>query len=229
MLENIKIPKHIAIIMDGNGRWAKSKVLPKAAGHKKGAQVANEVVKYCKSFGVEYLTLYAFSSENWHRPKEEVDDLMNLLRSYLKKDINELIKEDVRIRFIGNREVIAPDIVELMVKTEELSKNNKFNLILAISYGSRDEIRNAALNFAKNFNKDSKLEDFDEYLYTKDIPDPDLLIRTSGEYRISNFLLWQLAYAELYFADVLWPAFGKEELIKAIESYSMRDRRFGKR
>ncbi len=228
---NINIPEHIAIIMDGNGRWADRLMLPKKAGHKKGAQVAKQIVKDCKKIGVKYLTLYTFSSENWGRPKAEVEDLMNLLREYLKSSTKDLIKEDVRIRFIGRKSELAQDIQDLMAKVEEESKHNNFNLILAISYGGRDEIRDAAIAFAKyaKQNTQCKPEDFDQFLYTDGIPDPDLFIRTSGELRISNFLLWQLAYSELYFTDTLWPDFTEIELIKAVEEFSKRDRRYGGR
>jgi undecaprenyl diphosphate synthase len=228
---NITIPNHVAIIMDGNGRWADRLMLPKKAGHKRGAQVAKQVVKDCKKIGIKYLTLYAFSSENWARPKAEVEDLMDLLREYLKSSTKDLIKEDVRIRFIGRRIDLANDIQDMMRKVEEDSKDNSFNLILAISYGGRDEIRDAAKAFAEHMkkNQDCKLEDFDQFLYTKSVPDPDLFIRTSGELRISNFLLWQLAYSELYFTETLWPDFTEIELIQAIEEFSKRDRRYGGR
>lgn len=227
------IPKHIAIIMDGNGRWSKSKNLPKLAGHKKGADVAKETVLSCKKLGVKYVTLYAFSSENWNRPAGEVKHLMDLLRSYLKKDIKELIDNDVAVQFIGDRNKLDGDILELMRHVEKTSKLNQFKLVIALSYGSRDEIRSAALQFAKDmlagkFSAENlKPQAFDGYLYTKDIPDPDLLIRTSGEHRLSNFLLWQLAYAELYFTSTYWPDFNEQELVKAIESFSNRNRRFG--
>lgn len=228
---NIKIPNHIAIIMDGNGRWASKLMLPKKAGHKKGAQVAKQVVKDCKKAGVKYLTLYTFSSENWNRSADEVEDLMDLLREYLSSSAKDLIKEDVRIRFIGRRHELATDLQEMMAKVEEESKNNSFTLVLAISYGSRNEIRDAAMAFAEYTKQhpSCKLEDFDQFLDTDGIPDPDLFIRTSGELRISNYLLWQLAYTELYFTETLWPDFTEIELIKAIEEYSMRDRRYGGR
>lgn len=229
--ETTNIPKHIAIIMDGNGRWAKSRMLPQQAGHKKGANVAKQVVKDCQKIGVEYLTLYAFSSENWKRPKKEVDYLMNLLRDYLKSSTKDLLKEDVRIRFIGRRHELDQDIQDMMVNIEEESKHNHFNLILAISYGAHNEIRDAAVKFAKftsaNQNFDGAL--FDQFLDTNDIPNPDLFIRTSGEMRISNFLLWQLAYTELYFSDAYWPDFNEKELNKAITEYSLRERRYGAR
>jgi len=216
--------------MDGNARWAKQNSLPTTTGHQRGADVVKQTALDCKKLGVEYLTVYAFSTENWNRPKSEVKALMSLFRRYLKKDIKELMNENVRIRFIGNREQLDEDIQGLMKQVEEETSHNKFQFIIAMSYGSREEIRNAALRFAEDA-KTSKLkaEDFDRYLLTKDIPDPDLFIRTSGEYRISNFLLWQLSYSELYFTDVLWPDFNENHLQKAINEYSNRDRRYGLR
>jgi undecaprenyl diphosphate synthase len=221
--------------MDGNGRWAKSHHLPKSAGHKKGAAAAKTICRACKKAGVKYLTLYAFSSENWLRPEDEVKDLMNLLRTYLKNDIAELTKENVKVRFIGNRSTLDSDLQKLMIDCEESSKDNDFTLILAISYGSRDEIRLAAVNLAQDaLNKKVDLNKvdnnlFSSYLDTHEIPDPDLLIRTSGELRISNFLLWQCAYSELYFTNQLWPDFNEKSLESAIDEYSKRDRRFGGR
>lgn len=229
--KKLNIPNHIAIIMDGNGRWASKSNLPKKAGHKKGGEVAKQIVSQCKRIGVNYLTLFTFSSENWNRSESEIKDLMNLLRHYLKSHIKDLIKQDVKIKFIGRRDNLERDIQKSMLQAEEKSKHNKFNLILAISYGARDELRDAAESYfmhrTNNLdNNDIKLEDF---LYTKGIPDPDLLIRTSGEQRISNYLLWQLAYAELYFTEVLWPDFNESCLMNAIEEFSNRDRRYGRR
>lgn len=230
-IKNSSLPTHIAIIMDGNGRWAAGRKLPKKMGHKKGAATAKQIALDCKDLGVQYLTLYAFSSENWQRPQGEIEDLMNLLREYLKNDAKELIKHNVRLKFIGNIAALDDDLQEAIKKAEEESKHHQFTLILAISYGGRDEIRNAAMKFALDVQNDNvplSSENFDKYLYTADIPDPDLFIRTSGERRISNFLLWQIAYSELYFTNVLWPDFDKTELIKAIESFSLRDRRYGR-
>ena len=229
------IPTHIAIIMDGNGRWAKSKFLPASAGHKKGANVAKNITRACKKLGVSYLTLFAFSSENWNRPKDEVEYLMNLLREYLKSDINELIQEDIKIKIIGDKSKLDKDIITLIDQVEEESKNNSFTLVLALSYGSRDEIRTAAFRMHEEIissNLEASMlapEYFDQFLYTKDIPDPDLLIRTSGEQRISNFLLWQIAYSELFFTNILWPDFSEKDLINAYEEFKKRDRRFGAR
>lgn len=231
----LKIPKHIAIVMDGNSRWAKKHGKLQSSGHKKGAEVSKLIAEACQELGVKYLTLYAFSTENWNRSKAEVKVLMNLLRNYLKKDFNELIKRNVRLRFIGDLSRLDVDIQQLIENAEEKSKDNSFTLIIALSYGSRDEIRSAAYKMAEHvlMNGDTLDEvqpaDFDQFLYTSGIPDPDLFIRTSGEHRISNFLLWQLSYSELYFTDVLWPDFDKKELIKAIDEFSKRERRYGLR
>lgn len=234
-IKNLQIPLHIAVVMDGNGRWAQRHLLPKSAGHKKGAKAAKQLVKNCQKLGVKYLTLYTFSSENWQRPKEEVDYLMDLLRAYLHNDFQELQKENVRLSFIGNRQNLPTDIYQDITKIEQESANNEFNLILALSYGARDEIRTAALSFAKDI-VEKKLDinallntEFDKHLSTYEVPDPDLFIRAGGEHRVSNFLLWQIAYAELYFTDTLWPDFGEKELMEAIEDYSKRERRFGGR
>jgi undecaprenyl diphosphate synthase len=232
-ISKIKIPEHIAIVMDGNGRWASKKRLPKIAGHKKGSNVAKEIVRACQKLGVKYLTLFAFSTENWNRTESEVNDLMDLFRSYFTNDLAELSKNDVALKFIGNKALLSDDIQEMIKDVENASKDNNFKLILAISYGSKEEIWNAALQFAGDAIKHKidlakvKPEIFEKYLYTYGIPDPDLFIRTSGEQRISNFLLWQIAYAELYFTKVLWPDFNEEELYKAIEEFSTRDRRYG--
>jgi undecaprenyl diphosphate synthase len=224
------IPQHIAIVMDGNARWAKLNGVTVSSGHQKGADVVKQTALSCKKLGVNYLTVYAFSSENWNRPKSEVTALMSLFRRYLKKDVKELMKENVRIRFIGNRSQMDKDLQELMTQVEKDTAHNKFQFIIAMSYGSREEIRAAAFQFANDSKSNVlKPEDFDKYLYTSDIPDPDLFIRTSGEYRISNFLLWQLSYSELYFTDVLWPDFSEQHLIEAMQEYANRERRYGLR
>ncbi len=226
----MKIPQHIAIIMDGNSRWAKRNSVAVAKGHQKGSEVVKQIALSSKKLGISYLTVYAFSAENWNRPKSEVKALMSLFKRYLIKDVKELMQENVRIRFIGDRTKIDHDIQDLMDKVEKDTAHNKFQFIIAMSYGGREEIRSAAMKFANDLKSNSlKPEDFDQYLYTSDIPDPDLLIRTSGEYRISNFLLWQLSYSELYFTDILWPDFTEQHLIKAIQDYSVRDRRYGLR
>ncbi|WP_024622263.1 isoprenyl transferase [Metaclostridioides mangenotii] len=228
------IPTHIAIIMDGNGRWAKSKFLPRTVGHKAGVEIIREVVKECSNLGVKYLTLYAFSTENWKRPKLEVDALMGLLVKYLKNEAKELHQNNVKVTAIGFTNAL-PELCRVELENiKELTANNTgVNLNLALNYGSRSDIKNALIDIV-NDSKSGKLDisDIDDntlkdYLSTKSIPDPDLLIRTSGEQRLSNFLLWEVAYSEFYFADIHWPDFNKFELQKAIYTYQNRDRRFG--
>ncbi len=227
--------EHIAIIMDGNGRWATKRGLPRSMGHKKGAEVVKEIVRAAGEAGVKFLTLYAFSTENWQRSQEEVDTLMGLLRQYLKSDLQELQKSNVRIKFIGENEMLASDIVAAMRKLEtDTAQNDGLTLCIALSYGSRQEIVNAVKKTATLVKKgdisvdDIDIKMFSDMLYTKSIPDPDLLIRTSGEQRISNYLLWQLAYTELYFTKTLWPDFNKDELVAIIKDYKTRERRYGK-
>ena len=233
-LTGMNIPNHIAIIMDGNGRWAKKRFLPRNAGHVAGAKTVEKIIEDAYDLGVKYLTVYAFSTENWNRPDDEVAALMKLLKNYLKDCIKRANSNNMRVRVIGERSRLEPEIVEKIEELEECSKDNDgITFIIALNYGSRDEIRRATTKMAMDC-KEGKLnpEDITEdtissYLDTRGIPDPDLLIRTSGEIRLSNYLLWQLAYTEFYFTDVLWPDFNKKELIKAIEYYNGRDRRFG--
>lgn len=227
--------RHIAVIMDGNGRWATKRGLPRSAGHKKGAEAVKAVTRAAGELGIEYLTLYAFSTENWQRSPEEVDTLMDLLRDYLKSDLKEIQENGVRIRFIGERDMLAADIVENMKKIEaETAGNTKMTLCIALSYGSRHEIVNAARKIAMLAKRgdilpeDVDIKMFSDMLYTKDIPDPDLVIRSSGEQRVSNYLLWQIAYSELYFSPVLWPDFNKETLEAIIKDFNSRERRYGK-
>ncbi len=227
--------KHIAIIMDGNGRWATKRGLPRSLGHKKGAEVVKEITKAAAEKGIKFLTLYAFSTENWQRSEEEVSYLMTLLRQYLKSDLQELKENKVRIRFIGERYMLDQDIQQLMTDLErQTASYDKLTVCIALSYGSRHEIVAAAKKIATQVkNGDISPEDIDinlfsDMLYTKDIPDPDLLIRTSGEQRLSNYLLWQLAYSELAFTDVLWPDFSAQELQRLIDNYQTRERRYGK-
>lgn len=227
--------QHIAIIMDGNGRWAKKRGLPRSVGHKKGAEVVKEITRAAGELGVKYLTLYAFSTENWQRDPEEVATLMGLLRDYLKSDLKEIQENGVRIIFIGERQMLDTDIVEQMAKIEaETAHNDKMTLCIAISYGARQEIVNAARKIAVLARRgdilpeDVDIKMFSDMLYTKDVPDPDLVIRTSGEQRISNYLLWQIAYAEFFFTPTLWPDFGKEELERIINDFNTRERRYGK-
>lgn len=222
------IPNHIAIIMDGNGRWAAERGLSRAEGHKRGAERIEEIIEACKERGVRYITLYAFSDENWNRPSDEVLALMQLLKHFLKSKRQGMIRKGVRFRAVGDIERLPSDLIKDIRETEEATKaGEKIMMIVALSYGSRQEICRAAEALAKKGMTEITAEVFAEHLDTAGIPDPDLLVRTSGECRISNFLLWQLAYTELYFTDVPWPDFSPEELDRAIESYSQRERRFG--
>jgi len=230
----LKPPVHVAIIMDGNGRWAKARGLPRIAGHKRGAEAVRRSVNGAAELWIEYLTLYGFSSENWKRPATEVDDLMGLLRLYLINEIEELHRNGVRLRVIGQLSRLRSDIVKLIDDAERLTvANRKLNLTVALSYGGRAEIAGAAREIAKEalagrLDPESIDEElFGRHLLTKGIPDPDLLIRTSGEKRVSNFLLWQCAYAELVFLDRLWPDFTRDDLEFAIREYHGRDRRYG--
>ncbi len=221
--------------MDGNRRWARKRGLPAAAGHRKGAQTLEQICRDANELGLKYLTLYAFSTENWQRDAEEVSTLMGLLREYLKNDLQEIQKNNVRIIFIGERQMLDKDIADSMQRIEnQTASNTGLTLCLAVSYGSRQEILNAVRRASKLIKADEiKLEDIDEQLfsnllYTKDIPDPDMVVRTSGEKRVSNYLLWQLAYAEFYFSEVLWPDFDRGELEKIIMNFNTRERRYGK-
>jgi undecaprenyl diphosphate synthase len=228
------LPRHIAIIMDGNGRWAQSRGLPRIAGHRQGAKAVRRAVRAAGELGIPYLTLFGFSSENWKRPLAEIDDLMGLLRHYLRGEIAELHRNGVRLRVIGDRERLAPDIVTLIANAEELTRENSgVNLTIALSYGGRAEIVAAVRAIAAKA-VDGTLppeqigeEVISRHLFTADIPDPDLLIRTSGEQRISNFLLWQCAYSELVFTKTLWPDFGQADLEQAIADFGGRERRYG--
>jgi undecaprenyl diphosphate synthase len=229
------IPRHIAIIMDGNGRWAKERCLPRIAGHREGINSVREITKICGEIGVEYLTLYTFSTENWSRPKREVKALMTLLLSTIKKEIKELHKNDVKFSTIGDISILPKGTIRGIEEGVKLTFNNSgLNLVLALNYGSRQEILSAVNNIVLDINKgslNSNLIDeniFSSYLDTNNCPDPDLLIRTSGELRISNFLLWQSAYTEMYLTNTYWPSFRKNELFAAIIDFQSRQRRFGK-
>lgn len=232
--ENGSWPVHVAVIMDGNGRWATLRRLPRIAGHQKGAEAVRELVTSCRELGIPYLTIYAFSSENWKRPPTEVDELMGLLRHYLSREIAELQKGNVRIRFIGDRSRFSDDIIALIEAAEKCTRENE-NLILtiALNYGSRSEIVAAARHLAKDVGagrldpEEITEELFGRMLETAELPDPDLMIRTSGEQRLSNFLLWQSAYTELVFVPTLWPDFHKDHLLQAIGEYQRRERRYG--
>ena len=231
----VKNLQHIAFIMDGNRRWAKKRGLPAVVGHKKGAEVLIDTAKAVKSLGVKFMTVYAFSTENWQRDKEEVDGLMNLLRNYLDNSFKELEENNVKMVFIGERDMLAADIVAKMAKIEDKTRQNDgMTLCVALSYGGRQEIVAASKKIAELVQSGSlkpeniDVSTFSSMLYTAEIPEPDLLIRTSGEQRISNYLLWQLAYSEMYFSQTLWPDFSKSELKDIIEIYNKRERRYGK-
>ena len=227
-------PQHVAIIMDGNGRWAKAQGLPRAAGHERGVEALRRTVEAAPDLGIRYLTVFSFSTENWRRPASEVSALFGLLKAYVQRDLSRLAKEGVRVRILGRREGLPSDVAELVAKAErETAHNSDFFLNIAFNYGGREEIVRAAqkmANAARQGNIDP--DDIDEgqfegFLDTAGIPDPDLLIRTSGEYRLSNFLLWQAAYTELVFTDVLWPDFNRSDLEQAIAEFQSRERRFG--
>ena len=223
------VPRHIAMIMDGNGRWAKKRLLPRSAGHKAGLDTFVEICDACGEFGVEYLTVYAFSTENWNRAPEEVSALMELMSRGIVKYEPQLEKRNVRLKLLGDLERFEPKYREALLGVQErLSKNSGMVLSICLSYGGRQELVYAVNRLLKEGKTEITEADIDRTLYSAGNPDPDLVIRTSGEYRISNFLLWQSAYAEYYFTDVLWPDFDKKELLKAIESYSKRERRFGR-
>jgi undecaprenyl diphosphate synthase len=234
MTEYRDIPQHIAIIMDGNGRWAKEKGLPRIAGHREGAKRVKEIVKTAHQAGIKVLTLFAFSTENWSRPKSEVDMLMRYLVDFLDREIKGLDKNNIRFRVIGRKEPLPEYVIEKIKGAQERTKDNtEMLLVLALNYGARQEIIDAVKKIAGSVReghldiRDLNEENFEDYLYTKGIPDPDLLIRTSGEERISNFLLWQLSYSEFYFLKKYWPDFREQDLKKAIKDYQTRHRRFG--
>jgi undecaprenyl diphosphate synthase len=227
-------PHHVAIIMDGNGRWAKARGLPRVAGHRRGADAVRRVVRGAGELGIPVLTLFAFSTENWTRPADEVNDLMGLLRHYLRNELEELHKNGARLRVIGNRAGLASDIVRDIADAEKMTRaNGRIDVNICINYGARDEILQATRNLARRVAAGELAADgidevrFEQELLTAGVPDPDLLIRTSGEQRISNFLLWQCAYAELVFVDTLWPDFGKDHLEQAIAEFRRRERRYG--
>jgi undecaprenyl diphosphate synthase len=234
-LDMKRIPGHIAIIMDGNGRWAKKRFLPRLAGHKAGSETLREIIATCGELGVKYLTVYAFSTENWGRPEEEITGLFNLLRGYLDTELDNLNKEGIRVETLGDMTKMPEDLRKRIDAAREKTKDNStMQLNIALNYGGRDEVLKGVQSLARKVSQGAlKPEDITEEmigdaLYTQGIPDPDLLIRTSGELRLSNFLLWQLAYSEFYFTDVFWPDFKRHELIKAIDVYQNRKRRFGK-
>lgn len=229
-----RLPRHIAVIMDGNGRWAKRRGLPRTAGHKVGAEVFRKIATHCKELGVEYLTVYAFSTENWKRPADEVNTIMGLLKQYMLEAIDSMERDQIRLRFLGDLSALSPELQELARCTNEISSHIQgFQANVCLNYGGRDELLRAARHFAADCVEGRcRPEELDEerfsgYLFTDGLPDPELIIRTSGEERLSGFLLWQCAYSELYFCDTLWPDFGPEDMDRAIVAYQQRDRRFG--
>lgn len=232
--EELEIPAHVAIIMDGNGRWAKKRLLPRNMGHRQGAKVLEQICRDAADLGIQYLTVYAFSTENWKRSTEEVTGIMNLLRSYLSNCVERASKDGLRIRVIGDKSALDADIVAMIENAErETAKFDKLDFTIALNYGGRDELRRTMVKLAKEVQagvlapEDITEDKISENLDTAGVPDPDLLIRTSGELRLSNYLIWQLAYAEFYFTDTLWPDFDKESLKEAIRYYNGRERRFG--
>ncbi len=228
VLDSSSLPKHIAIIMDGNGRWAKKRNLPRAIGHNAGVESVREIVRACADFKIEVLTLYSFSTENWRRPKEEISDLMGILGRALEKETPELAKNNVRLKISGKIEALPAHLQKSLARSVEfLGKNTGLILNLALNYGSRQEITDAVNKLISQGKKIVSEKDISDSLYSADIPDPDLLIRTSGENRVSNFLLWQIAYAEIYVTPVLWPDFRREDLLAAIRDFQSRQRRFG--
>jgi undecaprenyl diphosphate synthase len=233
-IDKEKLPHHVAIIMDGNGRWAKNKLLNRISGHVKGVNAVREVVTACRELGIKVLTLYAFSIENWKRPADEVRALMGLLKEYLQKECPEMVQNNIRLNAIGRIEDLPPDVQAVLEETKKKTQGcSGMILNLALSYGGRSEILHAVHGIVSDLQKgkvkpgEISVQRFSQYLWTHGIPDPDLLIRTSGEFRISNFLLWQIAYTELYVTDTLWPDFDRKELLKAIADYQSRERRFG--
>ena len=228
------LPRHVAVIMDGNGRWAQKRGLPRTAGHKAGAENFRAIATYCKELGLDYLTVYAFSTENWRRPRGEVDAIMGLLDQYLHESIETMSRDNIRLRFLGDVSVLSPKLRALIDETDEITRHIEgFQANICLNYGGRDELVRAARRFAQECAAGEKSPEdlteasFPDYLWSAGLPDPELLIRPGGEVRVSNFLLWQCAYSEIYVTDTLWPDFGKEELDKALAWYQTRDRRFG--
>lgn len=222
-----RLPRHIAIIMDGNGRWAKKRGLPRTAGHKVGAETFRTIATYCQELGIQYLTIYAFSTENWKRPKDEVDTLMNLLEQYLQEAIDTMERDHIRLKVLGDAAALSPKLQRMIAETNDISTHYQgFQANICLNYGGRAEILRAA-QLCAAAGEDWTEENFSKYLWSAGIPDPELIIRPSGELRLSNFLLWQCAYSEFYFCDTLWPDFTRADLDKAIIDYQKRDRRFG--
>ena len=230
----VSLPRHVAVIMDGNGRWAQKRGLPRTAGHKAGAETFRTIATYCKDLGLDYLTVYAFSTENWKRPQAEVDAIMGLLDQYLHESIEKMARDLIRLKFFGDTTALSPRLQKLIAETDEITRHiDGFQANICLNYGGRDEIVRAARQFARDCMDGKCAPDdltetkFPNYLWSAGIPDPELLIRPGGEMRVSNYLLWQIAYSEIYVTDTLWPDFGKDELDKALAWYQTRDRRFG--
>jgi undecaprenyl diphosphate synthase len=231
MSDSIKVDErlqHIAFIMDGNGRWAERRGMPRRFGHRYGAEAFRRVVRYCGDIGIKYVTVYAFSTENWSRPEKEVQSIMKLLDKYLDECGKSVEEYDIRMKFIGDITRLAPELVEKAKRLEEISKDNKLTLCLAINYGGKDEIVNACNKLIASGKSNITADDIASELYTADIPDPDLIVRTAGEMRLSNFLMWQSAYSEFYFTDTLWPDMTNADIDKAVEAFYNRQRRYGK-
>ena len=230
--DSARLPRHIAVIMDGNGRWARRRGLPRVAGHRVGAERFREIATHCKEIGIEYFTVYAFSTENWKRPTEEVSAIMNLLEKYLHEAIAKMERDQIRMKFFGDTSILSNKLQTLIRETEEISARTEgMQVNICLNYGARDEILRAAQKYARDFaagHCDDLTEfDFSQYLFSAGICDPDIVIRPGGERRLSNFLLWQVAYSEFYFTDLLWPEFTTQELDRAIEDFQSRDRRYG--
>jgi undecaprenyl diphosphate synthase len=234
-LDAANLPSHVAIIMDGNGRWARNRLLNRIRGHERGSEAVRDIVRICRELGISILTLYAFSTENWQRPKTEVSALMNILKKFLESELEEMMEKNIRLNAIGEIERLSEDVRQMLQKVMKLTENNKAMLLnLALSYGGRAEIVRMVREISKKI-KNGEIDPGEitstvvsDHLYTAGMPDPDLLIRTSGEFRISNFLLWQVAYSEIFVTDTLWPDFGKDEFVRILKGYQQRERRFGK-
>ncbi len=228
MQDLLKLPTHVSIIMDGNGRWAKRRGLPRYEGHKEGAKALEKILTFASDLGIQWLSVFAFSTENWRRPKEEIEVIMSLLVEYINTKLDKLLERNIRLRFMGRLNQLSDEILQSIKKGEEATKDcNGMNFVITLNYSGRSEIIDAVNKILKDKKDSISIDEFRNYLYIPEMPEPDLLIRTSGELRISNYMLWELAYTELYFTDVLWPDFNEEEFLKALYSYQFRERRFG--
>ena len=224
----LKVPTHVSIIMDGNGRWAKRRGLPRYEGHKEGAKALEKILTFASDLGIQWLSVFAFSTENWRRPKEEIEVIMSLLVEYINTKLDKLLEKNIRLRFMGRLNQLSDETLQSIKKGEEATKEcNGMNFVITLNYSGRAEIIDAINKILKDKKESISIDEFKNYLYIPEMPEPDLLIRTSGELRISNYMLWELAYTELYFTDVLWPDFNEEEFLKALYSYQFRERRFG--